>query len=220
MNIVDTNSVPVLIKELENEEKILNEEYEELVSLELQKREQEETFSTLLSTSSIILENPKLKRIKKTKLKYVNHYLNNILGISNEFVMTSSWLTMNHNGSAHERHSHGNVILSSVLYFCENLSDETMSPFYIHQSELKNIFQNFQFEYSVNKMNQYNSPNLRIPTKTNLLIVFPGWMKHGSEPMNKNTKRYCIGSNYFLNDHVGNGYHSLSVKSSIRDEIL
>lgn len=214
------NSIPILIKELEDNEKITSEEYQELISLELEKRDQEKTFSTMLSTSTVILENSNLRNIKNTKLKYVNYYLQDILGISNEFKMTSSWLTLNNNGSAHESHSHGNVILSSVLYFCENLSTENMASFYIKNLELKHIFSNFQFEYTLKEMNQYNSPSLTIPTKTNLLVIFPAWLKHGSEPMNKNTKRYCIGSNYFLNDTVGTGYHSLSVNVDVKDKTL
>lgn len=220
MNIVNINSIPIFIKELEKEESITQDEYNELISLEVQKRDYDKTFSTLMSNSSVILENSKLQNIKNTKLKYVDFYLQEILGISNKFKMTSSWLTINNNGSSHERHSHGNVILSSVLYFSENLLRETMASFYISQLELKNIFQSFQFEYNTFKYNEYNSPSLTIPTKTNLLIVFPAWLKHGSEPMNKNTKRYCIGANYFLNDHVGSGYHSLSIQSSIKDQTL
>lgn len=220
MNVVNMGSIPILILELEDHEKITIEEYQELISLDMEKRDVDATFSTFLSKSTTILKNPKLLKIYDTKLKYINLYLNQILGVDNEFVMTSSWLTVNQNGSAHERHSHGNVILSSVLYFCENLSDEIMSSFYINNNELKDIFKNFQFEYKINHHNQYNSPSLTIPTKTNLLIIFPAWMKHGSEPMNKNTKRYCIGSNYFLNDIVGSGYHSLSVKTEIVDQTL
>jgi len=121
MNIVNINSIPIFIKELEKEESITQDEYNELISLEVQKRDYDKTFSTLMSNSSVILENSKLQNIKNTKLKYVDFYLQEVLGISNKFKMTSSWLTINNNGSSHERHSHGNVILSSVLYFSENL---------------------------------------------------------------------------------------------------
>lgn len=220
MYIANMNSVPVLVTELANDEKINFEEYNTLVNLEMTKRESEKLYSTLLSKSSNILDNSNLARIKKIKKKYVDKYLKDILGISSNFILTSSWLTMNHNGSAHERHSHGNVMISSVLYFCENLSDEPMSNFYISQQGLKHIFQNFQFEFNIKSFNEYNSPSLNVPTKTNLLVVFPGWLLHGSEPMNKNTKRYCIGSNYFLNDHVGTGYHSLSITSEIKDKFI
>ncbi len=220
MYIANMNSVPVLVTELANDEKINFKEYNTLVNLEMTKRESEKLYSTLLSKSSNILDNSDLARIKKIKKKYVDKYLKDILGISSNFILTSSWLTMNHNGSAHERHSHGNVMISSVLYFCENLSDEPMSNFYISQQGLKHIFHNFQFEFDIKSFNEYNSPSLNVPTKTNLLVVFPGWLLHGSEPMNKNTKRYCIGSNYFLNDHVGTGYHSLSITSEIKDKFI
>lgn len=220
MNLLNMNSVPIMVTELLDEEKINFDEYNVLTNLEMLKREPEKAFGTLLSKSSNILENPELNRIKQVKKKYIDSYLNNILGITSNFVLTSSWLTMNHNGAAHERHSHGNVLLSSVLYFCENLSDEPMSDFYISQQGLKHIFKNFQFEFTPNSFNEYNSPSLNIPTKTNLLVIFPGWMLHGSNPMNKNTKRYCIGSNYFLSDHVGTGYHSLSIKAEIKDKYI
>lgn len=220
MNVLSMNSLPILIKQLEGKEKITRDEYNTLIKISLNKREEEKTYSTMLSNSSHILDDDNLINIRNTKLKYIDYYLNNVLGIDNKFIMTSSWLTMNQNGSSHERHSHGNVILSSVLYFCENLSDEPMSSFYISQSGLKHIFQNFQFEYKIINFNEYNSTSLTIPTKSNLLVIFPGWMLHGSEPMNSNTKRYCIGSNYFLNDHVGSGYHSLSVKTQLIDTTL
>lgn len=220
MNIVNMSSVPILVTELSGDEKLTREEYDILTSIPLAKRDEEKIFSTYLSESSHILDDDSLNRIKKIKLKYISYYIEKILGVGNKFVMTSSWLTMNQNGSSHERHSHGNVILSSVLYFCENLSDEPMAPFYISQKGLSSIFQNFQFEYSIKNYNEFNSPSLTMPTKTNLLVIFPGWMLHGSEPMNKNTKRYCIGSNYFLNDHVGSGYHSLSIEAKIKDHTI
>lgn len=220
MNIISMSSVPILVTELTEDEGLTTEEYKVLTNIPLAKRDEDKIFSTYLSESSQILNDVSLSRIKEIKLKYINYYLENIVNISNKFVMTSSWLTMNQNGSSHERHSHGNVVLSSVLYFCENLSDEPMAPFYISQKGLSGIFQNFQFEYNIKNYNEFNSPNLTVPTKTNLLVVFPGWMLHGSEPMNKNTKRYCIGSNYFLNDHVGSGYHSLSIEAKIKDHTI
>lgn len=220
MNIVSMSSVPILVTELSGDERLTHEEYDVLTSIPLAKRDEEKIFSTYLSKSSHILDDDSLNRIKKIKLKYINYYLEKIVGVDNKFVMTSSWLTMNQNGTSHERHSHGNVVLSSVLYFCENLSDEPMAPFYISQKGLSFIFQNFQFEYNIKNYNEFNSPSLTIPTKTNLLVIFPGWMLHGSEPMNKNTKRYCIGSNFFLNDHVGSGYHSLSIEAKIKDHTI
>lgn len=217
MNIFNMNSVPVFVTNLLNDERITEDEYEILTSIQMEKREEDKTYSTQLSKSSHILDDSRLSKIKETKLKYIDHYLKNIVGVNNNFSMTSSWLTLNQNGSAHERHSHGNVILSCVLYFCENLSDEVMASFYLSQKGTDFIFQNFQFQYDIRSYNEYNSPSLSLPTRTNLLVIFPGWMLHGSEPTKNTTKRYCIGSNYFLNDHVGSGYHSLSIEAKIKD---
>lgn len=220
MNVFNLFSIPVLMSELLDFEKITTEEYEVLTSLEVKKREEEFENSTLLSNSSQILEDPRLLRIKETKLRYVDHYLSNVINVTNKFKMTSSWLTINQNGSSHERHSHGNVILSAVLYFGENFSDENLSNFYISQEGTKNIFKSFQFTYDIKNYNEYNSPSLNLKPKNNTIIIFPGWMLHGSEPHNDSNKRYCIGSNYFLNDHVGSGYHSLSIETKIKDSTI
>lgn len=215
--VFNLNSVPVFVTELSEDEKISYDDYKTLTQLPMSKREDEKTFSTMLSDSSQILEHPALSKLKSTKLKYIDHYVKNILGCSNKLIMTSSWLTMNQNGSVHERHSHGNVILSSVLYFSENLIDINLAPFYISQKGLSNVFKSFQFQYDIENYNEYNSTNLSLTPKTNTLIIFPGWMLHGSEPQQSRQKRYCIGSNYFLNDTVGTGYHSLSVSAKIID---
>ena len=220
MHLFDMWSVPVLMMELEGNEKITREEYNVLTNLPMQKREEEFKHSTLLSYSSQILEDPKLSNIKNTKLKYINHYLKNILHITNNFKMTTSWLTMNLNGSSHERHSHGNVILSCTMYFGENLSNEQMAPLYISQKGLDHVFQNFQFQYDKNSENNYNSTSLTLPTKTNTIVIFPAWCLHGSNPHNSSVKRYCIGSNYFIEDTVGTGYHSLDVKVEVKDKTL
>ena len=220
MKVLNMYSVPIFITELKDQERITIEEYEILSKINLKKREEELQNSTFLSESSQILEHPLLSNIKKTKLKYVNYYINNILGLSNYFKMTTSWLTMNSEGSSHERHSHGNVILSSTLYFCENLFEDHMAPFYISQKGMSHVFENFQFQYNIDSNNEYNSPSLILPTKTNMLVVFPGWMLHGSEPHHSEYKRYCIGSNYFIEDTVGTGYHSLEVKVRVKDTTI
>jgi len=220
MNIFNMCSIPVFSIELSGHEKITKKEYDVLTQFKMEKRDSELKQSTMLSESSCILENENLKNIKFTKQKYIDYYLKNILKIKNNFSMTSSWLTMNYNGSSHERHSHGNVILSSVLYFCEDLKEDVMSNFYISQNALKDVFKTFQFTYDLSDYNEYNSPSLTLATKTNFLVIFPAWMLHGSEPAEGPFKRYCIGSNYFLNDHVGSGYHSLQINSKLKDTSL
>lgn len=220
MHIFEMTSTPVSLINLTGSEKITKDEYKILSNLKMKKRELEIDNSVMLSESSQILEDPELENIKNTKMKYVNEYLNNILGVSNNFKMTTSWLTMNRNGSVHERHSHGNVILSATLYFSEDLIDESMASFYISQKGLDHIFQNFQFQYNRTCDNKYNSQALTLPTKSNMLVIFPGWMLHGSNPHESSRKRFCIGSNYFIEDNVGTGYHSLDVKVQVKDKTL
>lgn len=220
MQIVDLFSVPVLYTELTGSEKITRKEYDVLYNIEMQKREEDFQHSTFLSKSVQILEDRRLSNIKNTKMKYINYYLQNMVGVTNKFKMTTSWLTLNEKGSSHERHSHGNVILSCTMYFCENLDDKDMAPFYISQKGLEHVFQSFQFQYDINNHNNYNSKSLTLPVKNNTLVIFPGWLLHGSNPHKSEYKRYCIGSNYFIEDTVGTGYHSLDVKVEVKDKLL
>ena len=210
MNLLSLNSVPLLVTELKDNECFSREEVAFLKSIELAKQYGED--GNYLSKNNHILLNPSLKRVKDVCDKYVHHYIEDVVGIENQFKMFRSWLSMNIKGTKHDVHSHANVMISCVLYFDEYMSSEPMAPIHFGQEGLDSIFRNFRFIFKEKHPNSFNSKTLTIKPKTNTLIIFPAWVKHGTDEATSMVKRYCIGSNYFFEGESGGGYHNINVK--------
>lgn len=212
MNVINLFSVPIFVHELDFSERITNEEAYVLKNIKLTKQYGDD--GNYLSDESHILKKFNLDRLFNLCNKYVRHYTENILGVTDEFKMFKSWLSMNVKGTKHLAHSHRNTMLSCVLYFDENLSDEPLAPINFGQDGLDNIFRTFQFDFKTKERNQYNNKVLTIYPKTNTMIIFPGWVKHETEEAKSLTKRYCIGSNYFFVGESAGGYHNITVDVS------
>ena len=211
MNIIDLYTVPLFQTQLTGSEQITRQEVDVLKSIELKTQHGEQ--GNHLSREDIhILEKYKLDRLKNLCDSYVSNYTQNILGITDEFKMFTSWLSMNVKGTKHDPHSHGNTMLSCILYFDEDMSDEVLDPINFEQAGLNSTFKKFQFQFNIKEPNQYNNQVLSIYPKTNTLLIFPGWVRHEVPPVISDTKRYCLGTNYFFTGETGVGYHNLTVK--------
>lgn len=209
MNIVNLFSVPILVEQLQNNDCFTKEEITLLKKIELEKQYGDD--GNHLSKEIHILEKYKLNRIKNLCDQHVNYYTNSILGISNNFKMFKSWLSMNVNGTRHDAHSHRNTMISCVLYFDEFMSDQPMAPINFWQDGLDQIFRTFQFSFNVKENNQYNNNILTIYPKTNMMIIFPGWIKHETQITNSAIERYCLGTNYFFEGESSFGYHNIKI---------
>jgi uncharacterized protein (TIGR02466 family) len=210
MNVIDLYSVPLFHTQLTASEQITHQEVEVLKTIKLNKQYGED--GNHLSEDIHILQTYKLDRLKNLCDSYVSHYTQNILGITDEFKMFKSWLSMNIKGTKHDAHSHRNTMISCILYFNEDMSNEVLDPINFEQSGLDGTFRNFQFDFKKKEKNQYNNKILSIYPKTNTLLIFPGWIKHEVPSIASNIKRYCIGTNYFFTGETGAGYHNLTVK--------
>lgn len=209
MEVINLSSVPIFFDTLKDSNKITIEEANVLKNIEMKKQPGHD--GNYLSVDGHILKNQKLTRLFNLCNSYVKHYTENILGISDEFKMFKSWLTLNSKGTKHDAHSHRNTMISCVVYFDENLSDEALAPINFGQTGLDNIFRTFQFEFKTKQRNEYNSKILTILPRTNTIIVFPGWIQHEVPEVTSTTKRYCIGSNYFFVGESAGGYHNITV---------
>jgi uncharacterized protein (TIGR02466 family) len=210
MNIIDLYTVPLFHTQLTGSEQITRQEVEVLKNIKLNKQYGED--GNHLSEDIHILQKYRLDRLKNLCDSYVSNYTQNILGITNEFKMFKSWLSMNVKGTRHDPHSHRNTMISCILYFDEHLSDEVLDPINFEQSGLNSTFKKFQFQFNIKEPNQYNNQVLSIYPKTNTLLIFPGWVRHEVPPVVSDTKRYCLGTNYFFTGETGVGYHNLTVK--------
>jgi len=209
MNIINLFSVPILVNQLSNSEQLKKEEVDILKKIELDKQYGDD--GNYLSKDSHILDKYKLSRITDICNKHVKQYTDSILGITDEFKMFKSWLSMNVTGTRHEPHSHRNTMISCILYFDEYMSDQVMAPISFWHDGLDQIFKTFQFSFNVKNQNQYNNKVLTIYPKTNTMIVFPGWLRHETEIAKSSIERYCLGTNYFFNGESSTGYHNITI---------
>jgi uncharacterized protein (TIGR02466 family) len=209
MNIINLFSVPVFYTQLENSEQFTREETSILKSIRMNKQVGKD--GNYLSEDVHVLEKYQLHRIKSLCDRYVYNYTYNILGITDKFQMFRSWLSMNEKGTKHDAHYHRNTMISCILYFDENLSEEVMDPINFGQDGLDQIFKTFQFEFNTRERNQYNNNILTIYPKTNTLLIFPGWLRHEVPEATSITKRYCLGTNYFFTGETGGGYHNINI---------
>ena len=212
MSVIDLYSVPIFVYNLDSSEQIITEEAFVLKNIEMKKDYGDD--GNYLSKEGHVLKKYNLNRIYNLCNKHVKHYTENILGITDDFKMFKSWLTMNEQGTKHLAHSHRNTMLSCVLYFDENLSDEPMAPINFSQKGLDNIFRTFQFDFKSKERNKYNNKVLTVYPKTNTMIIFPGWVQHETEEARFLTKRYCIGTNYFFVGESAKGYHNINIDVS------
>lgn len=155
-----------------------------------------------ISKNEHILELIELGNIKNIINSCSKIFTKDVLGINENFKMTHSWLTKNVKGSKHHSHSHAGLMFSSVTYFDSDLSDEELSPIHFYLPGLKNMFRDMFFSFDINTYNNLNSSTWTIYPKKNQVIFFPAHLHHETD-VNENEKtRYCLASNYFINDIV------------------
>ena len=208
--IINLNTVPVFVTNIGIP--ITKEELEIFKSIKLNRQYGED--GNFLSEEIHVLKTYNLERVKKICDDHVNYYTQEILKIKNKFSMTKSWLSLNVKGTKHHAHSHRNTMISCVLYFDEYLSNQPMANINFEQPGLDSIFKTFQFQFDNIEHNQYNSPIAMVKPTTGTIIVFPGWIRHETDLSESEVKRYCLGTNYFLEGSTGKGYHNLSISLS------
>ena len=208
--IINLCTVPVFVTSLPNEHRFTPFEIETLKNIQMNKQCGKD--GNYLSEDIHILQKYSLTRIENLCNQYIDHYVRDIIGIDAKFKMFKSWLSMNERGTKHDAHSHRNTMLSCIMYFDEYMSDEPMAPINFGQPGLDDIFKTFQFHFNTLNTTQYNSNHAKVIPKTGTVIVFPGWVRHETDEAQSNTKRYCLGTNYFFEGESSSGYHNIRIK--------
>ncbi len=202
---VNLNPTPILI--LDYPEPIISKNEIDIL-LYSNKFVEHATDSVQISKSTNVIRDSNINRLKEKFDAAIEHYLTNLLKVSNKFSMTHSWLTKNSMGNNHGIHDHPNIMLSAVAYFNEFGTVDTFSDLNFVGSGIDHIFPNFKFFLDINELNDINTDKYFMPTTSNRIIVFPGSMKHFGSPNESERIRYCLGTNYFLNDIINNDPYS------------
>ena len=160
------------------------------------------------SYASSFGENPffilkKYKHSEKILTKYFNKFAKLFYNFDLKFKITTSWAVKLNRGDSVHHHNHRNCLWSGVYYY-GNYTDKSC-PLYFQNP----ISQSIPFAIDdVSKRNPMIS-DIAIQPQTNMVIFFPSWIYHYSNPNMEDT-RYSLAFNLMPSDEIGGGdstYH-------------
>tara|TARA_R110000824_G_C14939479_1_gene649634 strand:+ start:61 stop:666 length:606 start_codon:yes stop_codon:yes gene_type:complete len=150
-----------------------------------------------ISETIALLENKTLASLKKFIIEKAKEYTRNVLEIKDQIYLTQSWSTINPTNASHPPHTHANAFISIVYYAqCKDGDLE-------FNLESNSIRKCFNFDYTIDKFNIYNSHTWTLPVKTGDIVLFPGHIRHGSLPNKSPESRIIVGANFFIKGNLG-----------------
>ena len=154
-----------------------------------------------LSETSSLLENKTLASLKKFIIEKAEEYTRDVLEIKDKIYLTQSWSTINNTNAFHRTHDHPNTFIS-VVYYAQ--CKEGTIRFHLYTNSLRECF---NFRYTINKFNIYNSPDWALSVKTGDIVLFLGHIHHSSSPHRSPEPRLIVGANFFLKGSLGSKKH-------------
>jgi len=151
-----------------------------------------------ITHDAFILEHPALQNIKNTCIKYFSKYIKEVLMITNDFVITNSWVIRCPKDSKHHLHTHPNSIFSAVYYI---YADQKSSDMIFRYDTTYDT--NYKFTYNISKHNEYNSNQLNLSPTTGDFLIFPSYLEHTVTPNVSDNERVILSFNSFLTGSVG-----------------
>ena len=130
----------------------------------------------------------KYPRISKLLLKKFDK-VKQLLHLSHQFVITTSWFTKTETGGYSLPHLHKNSFYSGVYYF-DDYTDESGELELINPSMDK-----ADFLLDAKEWNMYNSAGWTVEPKKNLLVFFPSYIRHCVKIHKDPITRYSLAFN-------------------------
>ena len=145
-----------------------------------------------------ILNDTCMRDVKSFIIDKAEEYKKNILQIKNEIILTQSWATFNTQNTSHHPHMHPNTFISLVYYVkCKGEGGNI-----VFELEKTRLQEGFNFNYTIDKYNEYNSLTWTFKTKEGMIAIFPGWLRHSTTPF-EGKERIIIGANFFITGTIG-----------------
>ncbi len=149
-----------------------------------------------LSKDNRILDKHEMNDLRIDLTAMINNYLYSVWQPANEIraYITASWLCFNKTGDSHNKHNHGNSIISGVYYID---SDETDRLNFLAPKENP-----LGLYIRTKNFNLFNSPNWWLPTPKGSVLLFPSSLFHYVEPtINPNT-RISLAFNTYVKGQI------------------
>ena len=192
MELLNLKAIPIA-----HDKNVYHLNKKELNTVKKTKYKKSEHDALYISKTVSLLENKTLALLKKFIIEKAEEYTRDILEIKDQIYLTQSWSTINTTNVFHPPHDHPNTFISLVYYAqCQ----DGYLYFDLHTTSLKECF---NFQYTINKFNIYNSQNWTLPVKTGDIVLFPGHIRHGSLPNKSPEPRIVVGANFFIKGSLG-----------------
>ena len=155
----------------------------------------------------VIKKMPDLKEeVDRHIFNFTKKYLKVRKGL--DFYMLNSWVNIHHPGDVAQIHHHSNSLISGVYY---PIVPHTSGDLQLHRSTHKNLFdQCITMEYDDHF--NVNSDRYTLDTFTDLIVLFPSHLEHGTQENISNKKRYSIAFNYYVKGVLGKEEYRLEFK--------
>ncbi len=129
--------------------------------------------------------------------KHTKNFSEEVLGIDkNNLRLSSMWANAHNSGSKHHFHEHPNAFVSGVYYpYIHECKDPGNIVFLDPRHAKNNVHADFT------KSSCISNRNIWVTPESGLLLLFPSWLQHGTDPFltdNKENKRVAISFNYQL----------------------
>jgi len=149
--------------------------------------------SSLVNQDFEILNKPQFKLLGDMLLKSFTTFTKEHLKISNDFKVSSSWLTKTKPNHQSHFHRHYNCYYSGVFYIDTDEGGEI-------------IFENMADErFLLNKIedNDYNTKSFIFKTENKMIIFFPSDIQHKIAENKTNKDRYSLAFNFYPVGNIG-----------------
>jgi len=149
--------------------------------------------SSLVNQDFEILNKPQFKLLGDMLLKSFTTFTKEHLKISNDFKVSSSWLTKTEPNHQSHFHRHYNCYYSGVFYIDTDEGGEI-------------IFENMADErFLLNKIedNDYNTKSFIFKTENKMIIFFPSDIQHKIAENKTNKDRYSLAFNFYPIGNIG-----------------
>ena len=178
---------------------IIDDEYFNYVKQSVKNFEYKKTTNDIEKSSLInddfeIFDKPQFQLLGDIILKTFISFTKEHLKISNDFKVSSSWLTKTEPNHYSHYHRHNNCYYSGVFYIETNEDGGEI------------MFDNMTDErFMLNKIedNVYNTKNFTFKTKDKMIIFFPSDIHHKIAENKTNKDRYSIAFNFYPIGHIG-----------------
>ena len=148
-------------------------------------------------------------QIKKVLLDAFIPFAKEIMLFSNEFDISTSWLTRMEKGDESPVHLHANSFWSGVYYYGEEYDDASPLAF---EHPLSNHIKDFGFFIKPDGINEYNGLENIIYPRKNQLLLFPSYLKHSVYEQKSEKTRYSLAFNIVPIGHYGGGDSQYNTK--------